>query len=105
MDAQPFLLAVNLPLVGIALEDSAAKWASFRPELHEYPGRANAPHLCPGRAESISLSLAFHDTQSYTRGGAYPVRNQPPGCDMTPFDRSRWLRIVQTGPFLRNKRI
>ena len=23
------------------------------------------------------------------------------GSDMTPFDRSRWLRIVQTGPFLR----
>ena len=48
-----------------------------------------------------SLALAFCDTQSYILGAAYSVRYQQPGLDMTPFDRSRWLRIVQTGPFLR----
>jgi hypothetical protein len=51
-----------------------------------------------------SLALAFHHTQSCILGATHSVRNPPLGSDMTPFDRSRWLRIVQTGPFLEVRR-
>jgi hypothetical protein len=49
----------------------------------------------------LEVSLAFHHTQSYILGATQSVLNPPHGSDMTPFEQSRWLRIVQTGPFLR----